>query len=702
VGGIFGKGGGGELTNAEVYTATRARFGKVKGVEVWQDFRRVNDPEAPTTVHDKRFPYQIRKPKQIRKKAVAIPDRGSLVEGSPDDASAKSAGAESASASARAADPGAAGEFPSNGLLGNLRLQDSSSNALLVSGRESRSGHPLAVFGPQVGYFSPQILMEEELHGGGIDSAGVAFVGINLYVLLGRGQDYAWSATSAGQDIIDTFAEKLCEPGGATPTINSMHYLWKGQCRPIEVLNRTNNITPNAADPSPAETFELQAQRTVHGVISKRGTVNGQPVAFARLRSTYFHEADSARGFADFNTPARIQNAGDFKRAAAKIGFTFNWFYADDRDIAYFNSGDNPVRAKGTDPEFPTWGTGKWDWQGWNPDLNTSRVTAFRRHPQTINQDFITSWNNKQAPGYSSAEDQYAWSSIYRSQSLDERIRPLIAGAEKMSLVDLVNAMEDAGTVDLRGSQVLPWMLSVLKSGGGFPGDLDDEAAVLSSWVAGGAHRRDANHDGVYDASAAVALMDAWWPNILEGVFKPRLGDELFTKLRAAIAFDNPPGPVGSAYQGGWYAYIEKDLRALLGRKVKGGFSRSYCGRGKTDAKRLKTCKGALAETLRAAAAVPRSQLYPAGDNCATGDDQVCHDAVRFSTTGGIAVKEIHWINRPTWQQVIEVLGHRTRGTDVATKRCKQRNKQGKKGSAAAAKKRGCAKKTGKKKAGKK
>ena len=68
------------------------------------------------------------------------------------------------------------------------------------------------VAGPQVAYFNPQILMEQDVHapagaaGPAIDAHGAAFVGINLYVQLGRGRDYAWSATSAGQDIIDTFA----------------------------------------------------------------------------------------------------------------------------------------------------------------------------------------------------------------------------------------------------------------------------------------------------------------------------------------------------------------------------------------------------------------------------------------------------------------------------------------------------------------
>jgi hypothetical protein len=651
VGGIFGKGGGGELSNSEVYTAARARFGKVKGVKVWKDFRRAEDPEAPTTVHGRRFPYQVRR--GIDPKSVAIPDRGSLIPGSPDDASA----------TAHLASAGDADDDGSAGMLDQLLKQGGASNALVVSARESQSGHPLAVFGPQVSYFSPQILLEEDLHGPGIDARGAAFVGVNLYVLLGHGEDYSWSATSAGQDIIDTFAEKLCEPGGGKPTVHSMSYLWHGQCRPIEVLDRVNNITPTAIDPGPAETYRLSAQRTVHGIVSQRGTVDGVPVAFARQRSTYGHEADSALGFSILNDPSQIHDARDFQLAAARIGFTFNWLYADDRDTAYFNSGNNPVRAKGTDPEFPSWGTGRWDWRDWNPDLNIARYTSLDSHPQVINQDYLTSWNNKQAPGFHASEAAYNFGSIHRVLSLNERVQARIAGKKKISLTGLIDAMEDAGTVDLRGSQVLPWMLKVIRRGG-VPRDLRDEVGVLSSWVRAGAHRRDMNHDGVYDDTRAVALMDAWWPKLLEGIYRPSLGAFLFDKLKAAIAFDDPPGAKGSAYIAGWYSYVEKDLRALLGRKVRGGFSRSYCGSGKGADAKLHSCKGKLTSTLRTAITVPRSQLYPRGDDCATGDDQVCNDAVRFSTTGAIGAKEIHWINRPTFQQAVEVVGHRGRGDD--------------------------------------
>ena len=190
----------------------------------------------------------------------------------------------------------------------------------------------------------------------------------------------------------------------------------------MEILTRTNQITPNAADPSPPETYTLTAQRTVHGIVHKRGTVGGKPVAFAKQRSTYFHEADSARGFADLNRPSKVRNVQDFQQAVSKIGFTFNWFYADDRDIGYFNSGNNPVRADGVSHAVPNWGTGEWDWKDFNAANQTASYTPFAQHPRVVNQVFLTSWNNKQAPGYAASDSNWGYSSVYRSQLLDTRI----------------------------------------------------------------------------------------------------------------------------------------------------------------------------------------------------------------------------------------------------------------------------------------
>jgi acyl-homoserine lactone acylase PvdQ len=90
----------------------------------------------------------------------------------------------------------------------------------------------------------------------GIDARGAAFVGLNLYVQLGRGRDYAWSATSAGQDNIDTFALPVCD---------ATHYRFRGACLPIEVLEKTVSWTPTPADQTPPGSQTLRAERTQLG-----------------------------------------------------------------------------------------------------------------------------------------------------------------------------------------------------------------------------------------------------------------------------------------------------------------------------------------------------------------------------------------------------------------------------------------------------
>ena len=48
---------------------------------------------------------------------------------------------------------------------------------------------------------------------------------------------------------------------------------------------------------------------------------------------------------------------------------------------------------------------------------------------------------------------------------------------------------------------------------------------------------------------------------------------------------------------GGWYEYVDKDLRTQLGIAVQRRFSRRYCGNGNRDA-----CRDALWAALRRAA----------------------------------------------------------------------------------------------------
>jgi len=87
-------------------------------------------------------------------------------------------------------------------------------------------------------------------------------------------------------------------------------------------------------------------------------------------------------------------------------------------EIGYFNSGANPVADPRVDPALPV--DAAYEWRNFDPQANTADYTPAAAHPQVANQDFITSWNNKQAPRFSASNSQYA--SVYRSQLLDARI----------------------------------------------------------------------------------------------------------------------------------------------------------------------------------------------------------------------------------------------------------------------------------------
>ena len=475
VGGIFGNGGGTQLSNAVLYQNLEKKFGTERrlmagspepkpkagwvpakskdksGFATFLSFDDPSDPEAPTTVHGKSFPYQrLPAPGKRTRARVALPDRGSVKyvndvvggslpagqssgSGTPGSAGPGNTGSSGGSSSGTPGIPGlpglpgGLGAAISGGLIGGKR---SMSNALLISAKHSASGHPLAVMGPQVSYYAPEILMEEDIHGPGIDADGAAFPGVNLYVELGHGRDYAWSATSAGQNIVDTFAVPLCNPSGGAVSTSSDFYMLNGHCVQMETLTRTESWKPNLADSTPAGSMTLQTKRTAYGIVLARATVGHKPVVYTNLRSTYMHELDSALGFEQFNEPALMRNPQDFMKAASNIQYTFNWFYTDDKHIAYFNSGLNPVRAPGTDPLFPTWA--KYPWRGYHPAAAmtpaslTETQTPPKAHPQAIDQAFFTSWNNKQAPGYNDAATGQQYASVFRSQLLDNNIQPLL------------------------------------------------------------------------------------------------------------------------------------------------------------------------------------------------------------------------------------------------------------------------------------
>ena len=302
----------------------QGRFGDKSGRAAWLDFRAADDPEAPTTVRGRNFPYRA-SPKKVAPGSVALPDAGSLtpakVVTSASGSAAGDAGRVAAAASlgTRHRAAGVAPNRTGAAARGLLAFPRSASNALLVSARESASGRALAVFGPQVAYFAPEILMEQDVHAPTLEATGATFPGVNLYVQLGHGRDYAWSATSASQDIVDTFAVDLCEPGGAAPTKTSKHYLFRGRVPADGDAHTHQQLVPERRRP------DLARHRDAARSSARRwGSSSGARRIARQARGLHAAALDLlprgglGAGLLRLQRPGRRSGARDFQRAASR------------------------------------------------------------------------------------------------------------------------------------------------------------------------------------------------------------------------------------------------------------------------------------------------------------------------------------------------------------------------------------------------
>jgi acyl-homoserine lactone acylase PvdQ len=122
----FGAGGGNEVLSSMLLAELRNRLGP-SGDAVWRDLRSSQNPEAAVTTR-RRFPYVTERSSNAR---------GSLV-----------------------VDPGSLSASAARAARIKQGTKRRASNAVLVGRDRSATGHPLAVMGPQLGYFYPELFHE--------------------------------------------------------------------------------------------------------------------------------------------------------------------------------------------------------------------------------------------------------------------------------------------------------------------------------------------------------------------------------------------------------------------------------------------------------------------------------------------------------------------------------------------------------------
>lgn len=641
--------GGTELAAAGLLRYLEHRLGTSAGYRAFAAFKEDNDPAAPTTI-SKRFASG--EPHGVDHTLTAIPDDPlAPLRGTPTDTTA---GCDLTQTPLQA------------DITSLLRPGSGDSNALLVSGAHTVDGHPMAAFGPELGYYAPEVLMEEDLHAPGYDAAGSAFPGASFVITIGRGRDFAWSATTASTDQNDIRVEELCNQIGGAVAATQPDYRYGNQCRAMSERDFNEVGLTKLGGPGAPAVIDHKLFFTRDGVVDGWTTLGGRPVAIVTQRSTFMHEADSLVGLLRWGQPRLTHDAESFIRNADPISYSFNWLYIDDHHIAYVVSGRDPVRNPHADPDLPTWGTGQAAWRGLLPAS---------QHPHQIDpaDGVLMSWNNKPAPGFTASDDMYGWGPVHRVQLIAHQYRSELARHNnRLSRADLVTAVEQAATQDLTGVAVLPALLRYL---GKTSGHLEEMRSQLRWWVDAGAHRRSTHPaDTQYAHAAAIAIWDETYPDVVRALF-----DHLFAAggvsevdglpsayrvlpMEFALTPNGDGTHHGDGYYVGWEGYALTALRQLSGEHPRDGFPAAVfdqlCG-GPSHCR--SAIRAAFAEAFhRLAAANGTTKIARWTADTATAAQHTTmrgYDRITFMSLGIVGEPDMEWQNRPTYQQVVEFPG---------------------------------------------
>ncbi|TML79952.1 MAG: penicillin acylase family protein [Actinobacteria bacterium] len=647
---------GGEERNSQLQEAFMKRFG-TGWRRPYHDLREAQDPEAFTVA---KRPFLSDRTGRPRKGLNAMPDFGSIVKRNT------IVQGPSAAASAKAAARMPAWVRSLDRFKRSLPTVES--NAVMVPRRLSSTGHALAAMGPQVGYYSPQIFSEYELHGGGIDGEGVTFPGASPWPLIGHGIDFAWSGTSANGDNEDTFVERLCNPDHSKPSMKSTHYVYRGRCVAFTMRDQQVHTPVSPVDPTPPQTITYRTMRSVHGPVFAYATVGRAPVALAKAKGVDFQELGAAIPFMRLaeNAPTDVRS---FMRVMSPFPGTENWFYVDRRDVGFIQSGFYPLHARGSNVDRPFRGDGRADWLGFKPRTYSYRRLPLSHRPQAVNPTrgggLIVSWNNKEAPGWRKGPTEWSNGPVHHAMILQNHV---FAQARrtggKVNLTQLTRAVNLAATTDLRGEDVYPWIRRVI---GRVSGTDEQMLQIMDAWVRSGSNRLDRNGDNVYEHSAAILLMDALWPRLVRAEFQPALGKNLFDFVESNVLGIGGPDDWGWV----WASHVQKDLRSVLGRHERGRYSQIYCGgptREPVHGKRLRRtrnrCRNVLIQALRGAVAEVASKQgsdtskWTLVATCKDENPPLC-DQIVPNTAGAVDTPPFPWQNRGTYHQIDEIAGHR-------------------------------------------
>ena len=211
--------------------------------------------------------------------------------------------------------------------------------------------------------------------------------------------------------------------------------------------------------------------------------------------------------------------------------------------------------------------------------------------------------------------------------------------------------MNAAATQDVRAITFVPMLAAVLRGGPAPSPRATRMLELLEAWRAKGGSRLDRDLDGKIDDPGA-AVLDTAWPGLADAAITPVLGQALADQLNNTLhrRFDLPPG----GQFGGWHMYMDKDLRTLLGKPVKGKLRQPLLRQGRP--RRLpRRAVGGDRGRRRPSSRPPRAPTRTPGARTPRASGS--------RSRPGCCTYTMRYTNRPSGiQQVIEFGGTASRG----------------------------------------
>ena len=369
-----------------------------------------------------------------------------------------------------------------------------SSNAWVVAGSKSRTGAPILANDLHLPVRSPSIWYQTHLVGPDMDVSGVTFPGLPG-ILLGRNGAIAWGTAGLAADVQDLYIEQV------SPTAPD-HFLYQEHWEQAESIREEIRVRGSH-------------QPVIHDVlITRHGPVIARNDQIAlSLRWSALTPSSDLESVLAIN---RAQSWDEFKQALAPLTAPAqNYLFAGrDGTIGWKAAGRIPIRASGDgQAPVPGW-TGQNEWRGFIP---------FAELPEAFNppDGFIVCANQDMTPGGYPHQLGTGWAPAYRAARIAECLR----GASALSIERMQTIQAD--TLSLQARTLLQSLLGAVQEGlyqGVHPEALNptEKAALLtiSGW------------DGNESAdSPAAALWHQWYSFLIESIFRPQMGLELFDQF---------------------------------------------------------------------------------------------------------------------------------------------------------------------------